>query len=103
MSALMRHPWLGNVRELENVVERAFTLASGEVVGPEDLSLASPGREETVPDPYSGFSMNDYLKRTESHLVRRAMELAEGHRAEAAQLLGISDRALKYLLSKRAD
>ena len=103
MSALMRHPWLGNVRELENVVERAFTLASGEVVGPEDLSLASPGREQTVPDPYSGFSMNDYLRRTESHLVRRAMELAEGRRAEAAELLGISDRALKYLLSKRAD
>ncbi len=102
MSALMRHSWAGNVRELENVVERALTLASGEVVGPRDLSLASPGREQAVPEPYPGFSLNEYLKRTESQLVKRAMELADDRRAEAAELLGISERALKYLLSKKS-
>lgn len=101
MSALMRHPWLGNVRELENVVERALTLASGDVVGSEDLSLTSPGREQSIPDPRPGFSLNDYLRRTEIHLVTRAMELANDRRTEAAGLLGISERALKYLLSKR--
>jgi len=100
MAAFMRHRWLGNVRELENVVERALTLASGETVGPEDLSLASPVRDSGIPDPHPGFMLQDYLRRTEAQLVRRAMELSGDHRAEAAKLLGVSDRALKYLLSK---
>lgn len=101
MAALMRHPWLGNVRELENAVERALTLASGDLVGPQDLFLASPGREQSVPDPFPGFSLNDHLRRTEAQLVKRAMELAGDRRADAAQLLGVSERALKYLLKKQ--
>jgi len=100
MSALMRHPWLGNVRELENVVERALTMAPGDTVGPGDLSLATPVREQSVPEPQAGFSLQEYLRRTEIQLVGRAMEIAEGRRADAAKLLGISERALKYLLSK---
>ena len=103
MSSFMRHPWLGNVRELENVVERALTLASGDTVGPEDLSLASPIRDQGIPDPHPGFSLHEYLRRTESHLVKRAMELSGDRRPEAAKLLGVSERALKYLLSKLPD
>ena len=100
MSALMRHPWLGNVRELENVVERAMTMAPGETIGPGDLSLATPVREQAIPEPHEGFSLHEYLRRTEIQLLNRAMEIAEDRRAEAAKLLGISERALKYLLSK---
>ena len=100
MSALMRHPWPGNVRELENVVERAMTLALGDTVGPEDLSLATPVREQAIPEPHPGFALHEYLRRTEIQLVIRAMEIAEDRRPEAAKLLGISERALKYLLSK---
>ncbi|HQZ16767.1 MAG TPA: sigma-54 dependent transcriptional regulator [Vicinamibacteria bacterium] len=100
MAAFMRHPWPGNVRELENVVERALTLATDDTVGPDDLSLASPTRDQAIPDPYPGFSLQDYLNRTELHLVRRAMEIAGDRRPEAAKLLGVSARALKYLLSK---
>ncbi|MBP9945728.1 MAG: sigma-54-dependent Fis family transcriptional regulator [Vicinamibacteria bacterium] len=103
MAAFMRHPWLGNVRELENVVERALTLATADTVGPEDLSLAPPIRDQAIPDPHPGFSLQDYLRRTEAHFVRRAMELAGSRRAEAAKLLGLSDRALKYLLSKTGE
>ena len=100
MAAFMRHPWPGNVRELENVVERALTLATGDTVGPDDLSLAPPTRDQAIPDPYPGFSLQDHLNRTELHLVRRAMEIAGDRRPEAAKLLGVSARALKYLLSK---
>lgn len=100
MAAFMRHPWPGNVRELENVVERALTLATGDSVGPEDLSLATPVRDGVIPDPYPGFSLQDYLSRTELHLVKRAMEITGDRRTEAAKLLGVSARALKYLLSK---
>ncbi len=97
---LLRHPWLGNVRELENAVERALTLATGEVVGPDDFSLTTPVRDQAIPDPHPGFSLNDYLRAAEVHLVKRAMELSGEKRSEAARLLGISDRALKHLLSK---
>jgi transcriptional regulator with PAS, ATPase and Fis domain len=103
MSAFMRHSWPGNVRELENVVERSLTLAAGETVGPDDLSLASPARDQSLPDPHEGFSLPEFIKRTETHLVRRAMDLADGRRAEAARLLGLSERSLKYLLSKVTD
>lgn len=100
MSSLMRHPWPGNVRELENVVERALTLATSDTVGPADLSLASPLRDESIPDPHPGFSFHEYMRRTELHLVRRAMELSGDRRQDAAVLLGVSQRALKYMLSK---
>ncbi len=100
MSAFMRHHWPGNVRELENVVERALTLATGDTVGPEDLSLAAPVWGQVFPDPHPGFQLEEYLRRAESHLVRRAMDLSGHRRPEAAELLGISARALKYLLSK---
>jgi two-component system response regulator PilR (NtrC family) len=99
----MRHPFLGNVRELENVVERALTMASGDTVGPADLSLATPVREQAIPEPHTGFSLQAHLRRIETQLVRRAMEIAEDRRGEAAKLLGVSERALKYLLSKNAD
>ena len=107
MSAFMRHTWPGNVRELENVVERSLTLASGDNVGPDDLSLATPARDETLPDPHEGFFLPEFIKetvkRTETHMVRRAMELSGGRRPEAAKLLGLNERALKYLLSKTSD
>jgi len=60
-------------------------------------------REQAVPEPHAGFSLQEYLRRTEAHLVARAMEIAEDRRPEAAKLLGISERALKYLLSKLPD
>ena len=103
MAELMRHSWPGNVRELENVVERALTLTPGESVTATDLSIAPVAMSRATPDPYPGFSLQDYLNRTEQVLVKRAMELSGEKRLEAAQLLGISPRALKYLLSKSQD
>ena len=104
MSRLLAHSWPGNARELENVVERALTLASEDTVGPADLSLTGQARDPGLPEPHRGFSLPDYLKRAETHLlahlVKRAMELSEGRRPEAAILLGVTDRAFKHLLSK---
>ena len=102
MRALMHHAWPGTVRELENIVERALTLATGETVSEQDLSLAAPIRSESPPEPGPGFSLPDFLRRSEAALVRRAMEMAGDRRAEAASLLGITPRALKYLLSKES-
>lgn len=100
---LMRHSWPGNVRELENVVERALTLTPRESITSADLSLAPAATSHGTPDPYPGFSLQDYLNRTEQQLVKRAMELSGEKRPEAARMLGISPRALKYLLSKTSE
>ena len=100
MAELMRHSWPGNVRELENVVERALTLTPGESVTATDLSIAPVAMSRSTPDPFPGFSLQEYLSRTEQILVKRAMELSGDKRPEASRLLGITPRALKYLLSK---
>ncbi|MEO5763397.1 MAG: sigma-54 dependent transcriptional regulator [Vicinamibacteria bacterium] len=100
ISKLLRHPWLGNVRELENAVERALTLAIHDTIGPEDLSLTTPVRDHALPEPHAGFSLPDFLRRMEIHMVRRAMEISGDRRTEAASLLGVSQRALKYMISK---
>ena len=100
VSLLLAHSWPGNVRELENVVERALTLATDETVGTADLSLTAQARDQGLPEPHAGFSLPEYLKRAETHFVKRALKLSDGHRLGAALLLGVTDRAFKHLLSK---
>ncbi len=94
--ALRAHPWAGNVRELENAIERAVVLARGETIAPEDLLLepaaAGPASADGV--------LQDALDRATVASVRSALEAAGGNRAEAARALGI-DRTTLYRLMKR--
>ena len=101
MKLLSAHAWPGNVRELENVVERAMIVADGEKIGPDDLP-------SSIRDPGSGFDLtstnlsSDELsvkKQTaelERVLIARALEVTEGNRTRAADLLDLSYRALLY-------
>jgi DNA-binding NtrC family response regulator len=100
MSALMAHPWRGNVRELQNTIERAVTFEKGDTIGPDSLFLSAAVRPAGLPALGEGFSLPDYLADLEKTLAQRAMELADGKRADAAGLLGINYRALKHILSK---
>lgn len=100
MSLLMTHAWRGNVRELQNSIERAVTFEKGETIGPESLFLSPSARPAGLPALGDGFSLPDYLAHLEKQLVQRAIELSGGKRAEAASLLGINYRALKHILSK---
>lgn len=108
INATLRHPkrltpgalvklqglaWPGNVRDLENALERSALLSKKEVLDAEDVVLAEPPGEEessfSFPYPQPGFSLEDYLKHTRRKLVNRALELAEGNRSKAARLLGV--------------
>jgi DNA-binding NtrC family response regulator len=100
MSALMAHPWRGNVRELQNTIERAVTFEKGATIGPESRLLSAAMRPAGLPALGEGFSLPEYLADLEKTLAQRAMELADGKRADAASLLGINYRALKHILSK---
>ncbi|MBI3372915.1 MAG: sigma 54-interacting transcriptional regulator [Betaproteobacteria bacterium] len=98
-------PWLGNVRDLENALERSALLSKKEVLDAEDMVLADPpGEDEAVsnhPEPQPGFSIEDYLKDARRNLVDRALDLANGNRSKAARLLGITPQALHKFVGKR--
>ncbi|MEZ4335985.1 MAG: sigma-54 dependent transcriptional regulator [Sandaracinaceae bacterium] len=99
---LLEQPYPGNVRELENVVERAVTLARGETITLEDLPRSAEG---PTGDPGAvalgpGFDIDAYLGGIEQKLLLRALEEAGGVRTEAAKLLGTTFRSFRYRLAK---
>ncbi|MBX3270069.1 MAG: sigma-54-dependent Fis family transcriptional regulator [Sandaracinaceae bacterium] len=99
---LLEQPYPGNVRELENVVERAVTLARTDTIELEDLPR---GAEDRAPDPGAvaigpGFDIDAYLGAIEKRILLRALDEAGGVRTEAAKLLGTTFRSLRYRLAK---
>jgi DNA-binding NtrC family response regulator len=87
LDALVRHPWRGNVRELEHAVERAVLLASGEEIGPQDLFLGAPAQGPALIERMT-------LDDAERHLIQRALARCSGNVSEAARELGVSRSAL---------
>jgi two-component system response regulator PilR (NtrC family) len=103
MALLVRYSWPGNVRELENVIERAVALETTGAVMQERLPetvLTPQVAGEAVPDFNPGFSLDRHLESIEAELLRRALGQAEGNRASAARLLGVTPRSLRYLIRK---
>ncbi len=87
LEALVRHPWRGNVRELEHAVERAVLLAPGEEIGPADLLLAAATQGPALLERMT-------LDDAERHLIQRALSRCDGNVSEAARELGVSRSAL---------
>jgi DNA-binding NtrC family response regulator len=96
LHALERYPFPGNVRELENTLERALILAGSDAIGLEHLSFARPERAAGgglawVPEiPAEGLS----LEVLERELIVKALERANGNKSQAARLLGLTRRTL---------
>jgi len=87
LESLVRHPWRGNVRELEHAVERAVLLASDEEIGPQDLFLGSTAQGPALIERMT-------LDDAERHLIQRALVRCGGNVSEAARELGVSRSAL---------
>jgi len=102
MLQLQGFAWPGNVRQLENVIERAVALETTEAVLPERLPdvIRRPGRSESLPAIGDGFSLDAYLLSVEARLLAEALERSQGDRSVAARLLGVSPRSLRYLIQK---
>jgi DNA-binding NtrC family response regulator len=103
LARLQGQSWPGNVRDLQNVIERSARLAPKDVIEADDLIISEPvSREDPLsllPEPADGFSMEDFLSSARKQLVLKAMEAANGNQSEAARLLGVSPQAVhKYLL-----
>ena len=101
MQLLATHDYPGNVRELENVIERALTLCDGGTIRPADIELrVSPALgEDTVP-PHRPGTLPQTLEDIERASIRRALEEARYNKTAAARALGISFRALRYRIKK---
>jgi transcriptional regulator with PAS, ATPase and Fis domain len=95
-NALLAHAWTGNVRELENAIERAVVLARGAQVGPEDLLLEQNGEPAVSTDG----TLQAALDQAAAARIRAALKSADGQRAEAARALGI-ERTTLYRMMKR--
>jgi two-component system response regulator PilR (NtrC family) len=113
-AALHAHPFPGNVRELENVLERALALHSGGVIEPADLQLREPlpatpaAGAATVPTAAigtaaglpTGEALTEQLAHIERDAIVKALEAARFNKTAAAKALGITFRALRYKLKK---
>ncbi|HZU83879.1 MAG TPA: sigma-54 dependent transcriptional regulator [Polyangiaceae bacterium] len=105
--ALEAYAYPGNARELENVMERAVALATGQTIGlgdlPREISGAAAGPTPAlIVLPEEGCNLDDVLGEVERRLILQALETSGGVRTQAARLLGVTLRSLRYRLQKHA-
>ncbi|MFH0822985.1 MAG: sigma-54 dependent transcriptional regulator [Pseudomonadota bacterium] len=106
MRVLMSYDFPGNVRELENIIERCVTLEHTDQLTAEHLPSKLIGSAEVISDaeamdiPPDGIDLNRATEELEKKLVSRALEMTNGNRSRAARLLGITLRSLRYRLMK---
>jgi two-component system NtrC family response regulator len=92
--AIEAHAWRGNVRELENRVKRAVIMASGSIIGPEDLELEG----EFESEPQLSLDLREARLRAESLVLRQALSQTGSNVSQAAKLLGVSRPTLYDLM-----
>ncbi len=100
LARLTSHPFPGNVRELENILERALTLSNGSAITEQEL--VPPAAADTDLDGYRPGSepLDAYVSRVERDAIEKALEQTRGNKTAAAQLLGVTFRSLRYKLAK---
>ncbi|QDG49936.1 sigma-54-dependent Fis family transcriptional regulator [Persicimonas caeni] len=105
MRILLNYNYPGNVRELQNIVERAVTLTRGSMIGVDVLpphlqedSFSRVARDLEV--PAEGLDLEGMVEELERSLISKALERTSGVKKDAAELLGISFRSLRYRLKK---
>jgi DNA-binding NtrC family response regulator len=98
LAGLQQYDWPGNVRELENTIERAVVLAAGPAITAQAVSVIGAVTQQTTGLPSLRLRQN--IEWVERETIRRALESAGGVKKDAAETMGISQRALSYYLAK---
>jgi DNA-binding NtrC family response regulator len=97
---LLKYDYPGNVRELENIIERAVVIAREAVISVEDLPFRESMEETTAGRKAEEGLLRGSIEELERNLIVEAMEKAGEHQSRAAEFLGISERMLRYKLKK---
>ncbi len=102
LSRLQAHSWPGNVRDLENVIERSVRLCRHDVLDADDLLITEPVTYadplEALPEPYEGFVLDEFLGSARKQMILRALDAAGGNQSQAARMLGITPQAVHKFL-----
>ena len=106
LEVLYHYPYPGNVRELENLIERLVILGDGDLIDVADLpeKIRATGPVATKPIsvlPPEGLQLKEFLEEVEHHLIDQALERADGVKSQAAKLLGLNRTTLVEKLRKR--
>lgn len=97
---LLRYDYPGNVRELENIIERAVVITRGPVITSRDLPFSRSSIHPHMSEVKTWRSLKESVEDLEYKMIRRALEETANHQTKAANLLGISERMLRYKLKK---
>ncbi|MEL4485405.1 sigma-54 dependent transcriptional regulator [Shewanella algae] len=104
LSRLQAHNWEGNIRDLENVIERSVRLSRLEVLDASDLLITEPityaDPLDALPEPYEGFSLDEFLGSARKQMILRALEAANGNQSQAARMLGVTPQAVHKFLNQ---
>ena len=109
MELLMKYPFPGNVRELDNIIERSVALETSNIILPENLHMSvnlmevSRFQDGDIPVwsiPSDGINLNDEVAKYEKHLIEEALRIAKGSKTKAAEMLQVSFDSLRYRIEK---
>jgi two-component system response regulator PilR (NtrC family) len=104
MELLMDYPFPGNIRELENIIERGVAMESSNIILPENLVLSEQGdvteANIDLAIPEKGFDLNAKLEGIEKRAIEKALLKTKGSKTRAAELLGVTFDSLRYRIEK---
>jgi len=100
LALLMRYDFPGNIRELENIIERAVLLSRSDTIEAIDIALPTSYRSDTNSFSNLGNTLQEAVENLEKNMILSALSAANGNQSEAARQLSINEKTLRYKLNK---